>query len=279
VVTFDLDDTLWPTTGVVLAANSDLSNWLKENYPTMKHESSAVQATIKAIRKEKEETIPDYRVYYSELRESAIVRLALEGGYDAPTAQAVGTDGFRVWLQARHDNADRLVFHDAVTTLKALKGRGYLVGAITNGAGDPRQVKSLAPFFDFYVSSEERAVRRPKPSSDPFEAALQRVAESIKIDAKELIKGWVHVGDCLTNDIAAAKEMNMRTVHYAPPEDNESPTWKQLRKTDAGLSSAPLDTSEETEEDLSAADAQISELSELVALLENWDEYCCAAAL
>jgi hypothetical protein len=43
VVTFDLDDTLWPTTGVVLAANSDLSNWLKENYPTMKHESSAVQ--------------------------------------------------------------------------------------------------------------------------------------------------------------------------------------------------------------------------------------------
>jgi hypothetical protein len=29
--------------------------------------------------------------------------------------------------------------------------------------------------------------------------------------------------------------------------DSESPTWKQLRKTDAGLSSAPLDTLEETE--------------------------------
>jgi hypothetical protein len=32
------------------------------------------------------------------------VRLALEGGYDAPTAQAIGANGFRVWLQARVGN-------------------------------------------------------------------------------------------------------------------------------------------------------------------------------
>mmetsp|Transcript_19032 Transcript_19032/g.41677 ORF Transcript_19032/g.41677 Transcript_19032/m.41677 type:complete len:361 (-) Transcript_19032:803-1885(-) len=293
VVTFDLDDTLWPTTGVVLGANSALENWLSEHHPTMKSESSAVQAAIKTIRRENEENIPGYRVYYAQLREAAIGRLALEGGYDETDAKAIGSAGYNIWLQARQDIADKLLFSDVVATLEALKAKGLLIGAITNGNGDPGQVKSLAPFFDLYVSSEQPDVVRPKPDSAPFEVAIQRVAAQLKVNEEDVTRGWVHVGDCLSNDVAAAKRAGMRTVYYAPPEDGEYPSWKSLREGKgkgklskfAGLTSKPL-TEQEVEslraqeaKDLSYADAEISQLLDLVPVLENWNEYCCVSVL
>ena len=44
VVTFDLDDTLWPTTGVVLGANAVLQSWFESNYVEMQFESGQLQA-------------------------------------------------------------------------------------------------------------------------------------------------------------------------------------------------------------------------------------------
>lgn len=294
VVTFDLDDTLWPTAAVVLGANSELQSWISANHPKMNSESSALQATISSIRRENEENIEGYRVFYGKLRESAICRLALEGGYDEASAKAIGAEGFKVWLQARQDTADALLFRDAVDTLKALKQNGILIGAITNGCGDPRQVSSLAPFFDFFVSAEEPEVSRPKPAAAPFEVAAKRLAAQFGLDSGSLAKGWVHVGDCLRNDVEAAKRAGLRTVHYAPPEDSEYPTWKSLREANrknessssfAVLSSKPMtqqevdSISDDEEEDLSNVDAQINQLIELVTVVENWNEYCCASAL
>jgi FMN phosphatase YigB (HAD superfamily) len=43
VVTFDLDDTLWPTTGVVLGANTVLQSWFESNYPEMHFDSGELQ--------------------------------------------------------------------------------------------------------------------------------------------------------------------------------------------------------------------------------------------
>eukprot|EP00959_Pyramimonas_sp_CCMP1952_P331265 6936798-Pyramimonas_sp.AAC.2 len=230
VVTFDLDDTLWPTIGVVLGANAALQNYLSEHHPKMKSESSAIQlccsrgtaifrsledgrglplahryltahnvvcnstirddvAMIKTVRRENEENIPGYRVYYAQLREAAIGRLALEGSYDEETTKAIASTGYKVWLQARQDNADKLLFSDAVATLEALKKKGFLIGAITNGAGDPRQVKSLAEFFDLYVSSEQPDVMRPKPDAAPFEMAIKRAAAQLKLNEEDVTKG------------------------------------------------------------------------------------------
>eukprot|EP00976_Prorocentrum_cordatum_P060680 1176006-Prorocentrum_minimum.AAC.2 len=65
------------------------------------------------------------------------------------------------------------------------------------------------------------------------------------------------------------------------PADPSNPTWKS-----AGPSSAKPLTKQEVEavrareaEELSCVDAEISQLTDLVPLLENWDEYCCASAL
>lgn len=94
---------------------------------------------MKEIRKECLDTIPGWVVKYKKLRTDALTRLAREGGYE--DAEGIGRAGFDVWLQARQDSANRLLFADAVSTLQALKDAGYLIGGITNGNGDPRQVR------------------------------------------------------------------------------------------------------------------------------------------
>jgi len=55
-------------------------------------------------------------------------------------AEHAATRGLAVWLKARQDTADALLFEDAVPTLAALRGAGVVVGGITNGNGDPREV-------------------------------------------------------------------------------------------------------------------------------------------
>lgn len=83
------------------------------------------------------------------------------------------------------------------------------------------QVKQLAPLFDFYVSAEEPEVGVPKPSPKPFQVAMQRAALLMSINheaVSELASAWVHVGDCVENDVKAANEMGMRSVWYSPEE-------------------------------------------------------------
>ena len=82
------------------------------------------------------------------------------------------------------------------------------------------QCKDLAPFFDFYVSSEEPEVTRPKPDTKPYLVAMERALPllSSSSSVSELANEWVHVGDCIDNDVRAAKRAGMRTVFYLPEE-------------------------------------------------------------
>ena len=77
VVSFDLDDTLWNTTGVVLGANEVLQSWF-ESEGNGWFESGHLQATMKAIRKERLDADATYVVSYAALREAGMVRMALQ---------------------------------------------------------------------------------------------------------------------------------------------------------------------------------------------------------
>ena len=91
-----------------------------------------------------------------------------------------------------------------------------MVGAVTNGRGDPRQIPSLAPFFDFCVSGEDADVHpQRKPAPRIYEAALER--------AQRGPDGWVHLGDDVLNDCSAAKSCGARTVWL----DAAAPSWAE----------------------------------------------------
>ena len=75
---------------------------------------------------------------------------------------------FQLWLDARQQASEDLLFPDAATSLAEVRRRhpDARIGAVTNGRGDPRQIPSLAPYFDFCVSGEDADVhpqRKPAP--------------------------------------------------------------------------------------------------------------------
>ena len=202
LLTCDLDDTFWPTAEVVAAANAALYEALEARGA----DSSLLGETMKRLRR-----AAGVQMSYTEARTSAIAEL-LEG--DRVTAEAL----FQVWLDARQRASEDLLFPDAATSLAEVRRRhpDAVVGAVTNGRGDPRRIPSLAPYFDFCVSGEDADVHpQRKPAPRIYEAALER--------SKRGPDGWVHLGDDVLNDCSAAKSCGARTVWL----DAAAPSWQE----------------------------------------------------
>ena len=202
LLTCDLDDTFWPTAEVVAAANTALSTALEARGA----DPSLLSDTMKRLRR-----AAGVQMSYTEARTSAISELL---GGDHGTAEEL----FQVWLDARQVASENLLFSDAATSLAEVRRRhpDAVVGAVTNGRGDPRQIPSLAPYFDFCVSGEDADVHpQRKPAPRIYEAALER--------SKRGPDGWVHLGDDVLNDCSAAKSCGARTVWL----DAAAPSWAE----------------------------------------------------
>ena len=201
LLTCDLDDTFWPTAEVVAAANTALSTALEARGA----DSSLLGETMKRLRR-----AAGVQMSYTEARTSAIAELL--GG--EPGAEEL----FQLWLDARQRASEDLLFPDAATSLAEVRRRhpDARIGAVTNGRGDPRQIPSLAPYFDFCVSGEDADVHpQRKPAPRIYEAALER--------AQRGPDGWVHLGDDVLNDCSAAKSCGARTVWL----DAAAPSWAE----------------------------------------------------
>ena len=123
-------------------------------------------------------------------------------------------------------------FPDTVTTLEQLANR-YQLGVITNGNADVRRL-GLADYFSFILCAEELGIG--KPDAAPFRAALERSG----LAAAQA----VHIGDHPGDDIAGAQASGWRAVWFNP----QGKPWGEGRK----------------------ADAEISRLADLPALLQRW---------
>ena len=206
LLTCDLDDTLWPTAEVVAAANAALYEALEARGA----DASLLGETMKRLRR-----AAGVQMSYTEARTSAIAELL--GG--EPGAEEL----FQLWLDARQQASEDLLFPDAATSLAEVRRRhpDARIGAVTNGRGDPRQISSLAPYFDFCVSGEDADVHpQRKPAPRIYEAALER--------AHCGPDGWVHLGDDVLNDCSAAKSCGARTVWL----DAAAPSWAGERLLD-----------------------------------------------
>ena len=202
LLTCDLDDTFWPTAEVVAAANTALFAALEARGA----DASLLGETMKRLRR-----AAGVQMSYTDARTSAIDELL---GGDRNAAEEL----FQLWLDARQRASEDLLFPDAATSLAEVRRRHpeAVVGAVTNGRGDPRQIPSLAPYFDFCVSGEDADVHpQRKPAPRIYEAALERAACGPD--------GWVHLGDDVLNDCSAAKACGARTVWL----DAAAPSWAE----------------------------------------------------
>ena len=185
LITFDLDDTLWPTGPVVRAANAKLASALGAD-------EDDLQARLKDAR-----SAGGPKPSYSEARIIAVESFLLER--DPSGSRRAEAEGFfEMWLAERHAAAGRLLFEGAAEAVAAVRRDhpAAVLAAVTNGRGDPLAMPALAACFDFSVSAEDGGIYpERKPAAAPFLAALRRAGVQRPTPAS-----WCHVGDDLIND-------------------------------------------------------------------------------
>ena len=101
----------------------------------------------------------------------------------------------------------------AAETVRELRARGLRLGLISNTGRTPGRVlrrlledAGILPCFDVLVFSDEAGVRKPAA------AIFRRVLDRTRVDPARA----VHVGDDAVADVAGARGVGMRAIHYVP---------------------------------------------------------------
>ncbi|HEX4241841.1 MAG TPA: HAD family hydrolase [Steroidobacteraceae bacterium] len=191
VLSFDLDDTLWPVAPVIEAAERALYAWLRERHP------EAVRGhdleTLRAMRAAVSRRHPEHAHDLTFLRHRALRDLFTAGGHSELHAD----DALDVFLAARN----RVTLYDDVRpALERLRGR-YRLFALSNGNADVHRC-GLGELFAGHVTA--RAAGAAKPDPRIFAHLLELAGAS----AAEV----VHVGDDPRADVAGAMQAGIGAV-------------------------------------------------------------------
>ncbi|TVP88724.1 MAG: HAD family hydrolase [Pseudomonadaceae bacterium] len=211
LLTFDLDNTLWETESVVVAAEKILLDWLDQHAPlfTRNLDSDA----RRALRKQVLATDPELRHRVTDLRIAVLRHGLLQAGYPEADAEVLARQGFAVFLEARH--AVELFPH--AEPLLAELSKHYALATISNGNADVRKL-GLDKYFQAIVSADEVGISKPSP--EPFMAALERVGVAPE--------HALHVGDHPHDDVHGAHGVGMASLWFNParspwPEAQQRP--------------------------------------------------------
>lgn len=233
VITFDLDNCLWKTGATISAANDALAVFLEENNIA---QPVRVEKVMGQLFKESPETYsPDgckAPVLLTLLRKHAIQQVLQEhNDYSEEDAEKLANEAFDVWTKARHDEIPYHFASSVVSSLQKIRdmptssGQPILIGAVTDGNSDPRNVDVLSEFFDFCVNAESVGVS--KPHRKMYLEAMSKVTEHPHVQdifgpiqstlTEEIVEDimgpwWVHVGDDFIKDVVPAKELKMRSI-------------------------------------------------------------------
>lgn len=213
LITFDLDNTLWPVGKVIPRAEAVCSDWLRQKFP--EHRQALTVESLLVVRGQVLKEHPNELHSLTGLRIRCIREALLSCGVAPGQAAEAAAEAFSVFHAERNQVA---LFVGVKETLARLKEEFFL-GALTNGNADLHKI-GISHLFDFHHSSETIGVR--KPGLDMFHAALT----SAKVGAHESL----HVGDHPLEDVEAARRAGFIAVWVAAPEaiwpvELEPPAW------------------------------------------------------
>lgn len=220
VISFDLDDTLWPVAPVIEAAERTLFAWLETRHPQAVHGHSI--ESMRALRVRIAEQFPERRHDLTFLRRRALAAQFGAAGLGAAGLGAAGIgaagvgaagrgaadsdagdleplidEAFEVFLAERNRVE---LYADVRPSLTRLRAR-YRLFALSNGNADIERC-GIGDFFDGHVTAI--AAGAAKPDARIF-AQLERIAG---VSAAEVL----HVGDDPLADVVGATRAGMQAV-------------------------------------------------------------------
>ncbi len=191
LITFDLDNTLWPSAAVLEAAEQALHDWLHTHYPSL---SGAYGITeLRELRREIAETRPELSHDLTALRHTTLQLAAQRTGCPSQLADSA----MGIFLQARN----RVTLYEEVEEALDRLRRYYLLGALSNGNADVFQTPAGA-WFDFALTTSRVGSAKPDPAM--FRAALTHAGVSPR--------EGLHIGDEPEIDILGAQRVGMATA-------------------------------------------------------------------
>ena len=207
LITFDLDDTVWPNHKVIVDAEKALWNFLINKVPQVKDDLT--EENINRIRVELVEKDTSLKFNLTEFRKKVVKELLLRIGLDENEAIYYSNESFNEFFKARNKVQ---LYKDAKTILERLH-RKVTIGSLSNGNAD-LSIIGIKTFFDFSISSKD--VGSNKPSPPHFLKALE-LAECKPGEA-------IHIGDCPVNDVGGARNCNINTIWF----NCEKNTWNEI---------------------------------------------------
>jgi FMN hydrolase / 5-amino-6-(5-phospho-D-ribitylamino)uracil phosphatase len=191
VLSFDLDDTLWPVEPVMIAAEQSMWAWLRERHPELMRGQD--MHTMRAVRARINAQYPERQHDMTFLRHRTLQ--AMFG--DHSDAERLADQAFEVFYSARN----RVTFYDDVEpALKRLKAR-YRLFALSNGNADLQRC-GIADLFAGHVTAS--AAGAAKPDARIFAALLAMAG----VEAHQVL----HIGDDPLADVVGATRAGMQAV-------------------------------------------------------------------
>jgi putative hydrolase of the HAD superfamily len=221
IISFDLDDTLFATNAVIRDANQAMLEKMRRHGVHVQEED--FMDVTRHIRRSM-----DGPITYTSLRKMTIAQiLSMTNVSSKEDCDALVDECFDVWLHERHRAAERHLFPQTLNCLSTLKEMypDVCFAAITNGRGNPLYMPTLANFFDFCVSGEDDGVfPERKPAPGIYEASLSKYKDLYPHHDHDS-RIWIHVGDCLVNDVGASANVGAYAVWLSGQADAVVPKW------------------------------------------------------
>lgn len=190
-ITLDLDDTLWEIGPVIMRAESELWQWLSDNYPQIPQQVSPQD--LLELRENIAGKYPDRVHDFRFLRRQTLARVAVDSGYTDELVDAA----FEVFDLARN----RIEFFpDVLPALESLATRYRLI-AVTNGNANLQKIGIRHLFHDVVTAVDAGAA---KPAEPIFMEAVRRAG----VDRDSIL----HVGDHPENDVHGARSAGIKSA-------------------------------------------------------------------
>ncbi|MES0327234.1 MAG: HAD family hydrolase [Gammaproteobacteria bacterium] len=191
LLSFDLDDTLWPCKPTIMAAEHKLYEWMQQRVPEIT-DCFDIE-TLRSHRLNFLNTRQELAHDMSALRIESLKALAAEMKIDSDWVN----EAFELFYEARQQIT---LYDDVSSVLDALQPQ-YRMTALTNGNASIEKT-GVAHWFEFSVSAAEVGHQKPHPLF--FETMLNRAG----LAASEVI----HIGDDPHRDIQGAYDVGIRSI-------------------------------------------------------------------
>ena len=191
LISFDLDDTLWPCHPVIRAAEAECYAWLAREAPrlTARRTPDDLREHRLAVGRGHVDIAHDM----TAVRLRSLTQLLATEGYSESVAQAA----CEVFRAARNRVTP---YPEVITSLDRLRPHYRLV-SVTNGNS---QIGETPLHASFHLSLTAAEVGAAKPDPAIFHTASRR--SGIPLQA------FLHVGDDPLRDVAAARAIGLKTV-------------------------------------------------------------------